>query len=60
MQLSNKIVLSNKISCQGYSNYIFIPDLIPDFSRLGKENYKARQESFKFWDLLNLKLEVSW
>ena len=38
--------------------YIFILDLTAGFKGLGKDKCKARWESFKFWDLMNLILEV--
>ena len=38
------------------SNYIF--DLTPGFNGLGEDNCKARRETFKFWDLVWLILEV--
>ena len=40
------------------SNYIFICDLTPDFNELDEGNCKPRRESFKFWDLVWLILEV--
>ena len=36
------------------SNYIFIHDLIPDLSRLDKENFKTRRETFNFGYLVRL------
>ena len=39
------------------SNCIFI-DLTPGFNGLGKDNCKTRQETFKFWDLVCLILEI--
>ena len=41
-------------------NYIFILNLTPGFNRLGKDHSKRRQETFKFWDLVQLLLEVLW
>ena len=32
----------------------------PGFNRLRKDNYKMRWETFKFWDLVQLILEVWW
>ena len=29
---------------------IFILDLTPGFNGVGKDNYKTRQETFKFWN----------
>ena len=40
------------------ANYIFIPYLTPGFNRLGKDKGKTRRESFKFWDLVRLILEI--
>ena len=40
------------------SNYIFILDLTPGFSGLGKDNYKTRRKAFKFWDSMRLILET--
>ena len=40
------------------SNYIFIIDLTPDLNGLGKDNCKTIQETFKFWNLVRLILEV--
>ena len=40
------------------SNYIFILDLIPGLNRVGKDNYKMRQETFIFRDLVWLILEI--
>ena len=37
---------------------IFIVDLTPGFNGLGKDNCKTRPESFKFWNLVQLILEV--
>ena len=34
------------------SNYIFILDLTHGFNRLGKDKYKMRLETFKFWVLM--------
>ena len=45
---------------QRCSNYIFILDLTPGFNGLGKYNYKMRLETFKFWDLVQLILDVWW
>ena len=40
------------------SNYIFILDLTPDVNGFGKDNWKRRRESFKFWDLVRYILEI--
>ena len=40
------------------SNYIFILDLTPGSNGLGRDNCKTRRESFKFWGLVRLSLEV--
>ena len=42
------------------SNYIFILDLAYAFSGLGKDNYKTRWETFKFWESSHRILEVWW
>ena len=46
------------MACKRYPNYIFILDLTSSFNGLGKDNYKTRQETFKFWDLVQLILEI--
>ena len=46
------------IACRRCSNYIFILNLTPGCNGLGKDNYKMRQEAFKFWDLVHLILET--
>ena len=33
---------------------IFILDLTPGFNGIGKDKHKARQETFKFWNLVHL------
>ena len=48
----------NLLSELCYSNYIFIFYLTPGFNRLHKDNRKTRQETFNFWDLVWLILEV--
>ena len=40
------------------SNCIFIIDLITGFNGLGKDNIKTRKESFQFYDLVCLILEI--
>ena len=42
----------------GLPNYIFIPDLTPDFIWLGKKNCKTRRETFNFGDLVCLILDI--
>ena len=42
------------------SNYIFILDLTPFFNKLDKDKCKARRETLKFWDLVQLLLEIWW
>ena len=37
------------IACRRCSNYIFILDLTPGFSGLGRDNCKTRRETFKLW-----------
>ena len=49
---------SCSIACRHCSNYIFIPDLVPDFNELGKDNCQTRQETFKVWDVVQLVLEI--
>ena len=46
------------IACRHCSNYIFILDLTPGLNGLGKDNYKTRWETFRFWNLVRLILEV--
>ena len=46
------------IACWHCSNYIFILDLTPGVNGLGKDNYKTRQETLKFGELVHLILEV--
>ena len=43
-----------------FSNYIFIFDLTPGFSGLGKDNFKTRREIFKIFNLVRLMLAVWW
>ena len=46
------------IAYRRYSNYIFTLDLTPGFNGLGKDNCKMIRETFKFWDLMSLLLQV--
>ena len=46
------------IACQRCSNYIFILDKTPGFNGLGKDNCNMRRDTFMFWDLVHLILEV--
>ena len=46
------------IACRRCSNYIFILNLTPGFNGLSEDNCKRIQETFKFWDLVWLILEV--
>ena len=39
-------------------NYIFVLSLTPGFNGLSEDNCKRIQETFKFWDLVWLMLEV--
>ena len=48
------------IACWRCSNYIFIFDLTPGFKGLGRDNYKAKWETFKCWDLVHLIVVVWW
>ena len=59
--LGNKLVDNSHvvIASQHCFNYIFILDLIPSSNGLGKGNCKTKRESFKFWDLVQLILELS-
>ena len=50
--------VSNIRTCRRCSNYIFILNLTPVFTGLGKDNYKMRREAFKFWDSVRLILET--
>ena len=43
------------IACR---RYIFIPDLIHGFNRLGRDNCKTGRETLKFWNLVRLILET--
>ena len=45
---------------QHCSNNIFILDLTSGFNGLGQDNCKTIWETFKFWDLVHLILEVWW
>ena len=46
------------IACRRCSNYIFILNLTPGFNGLSEDNCTRIQETFKFWDLVRLILEV--
>ena len=46
------------LRCSRCSNYIFILNLTRGFNGLGKDSYKMRRETFKFWDLVWLILET--
>ena len=46
------------MACQRCSNYIFILNLMPGFNWLDIGNWKARRETFQFWDLVQLALEI--
>ena len=48
------------IACRHCSNYIFILNLIRGFNRLVKDDCKTRRETFKFWNLVRLQLEIWW
>ena len=37
---------------------VIILDLTPDFNGLGEDNCRVKRETFQFWDLVNLILEV--
>ena len=44
--------------CRRCTNYIFIFDLTHGFNGLDKDHSKTRRETFKFGDLVRLKLEI--
>ena len=46
------------IACRRCPNYIFILDLTPCFNILHQDNCKPRRETYKFWDLVRLILEI--
>ena len=46
------------IACRRCSNYIFILDLTPGSTKLCKYYCNTRRETFKFWDLMRLILEI--
>ena len=46
------------IACQRCSIFIFILNLTPSFSGLGKDSCKTRRETFKFRDLVHLIVET--
>ena len=48
------------IACRRRTNHILILDLTHGFSGLNKDNYKTRQEICKFWDSVQLILDVWW
>ena len=54
--VGNKIVhhsnVVGAITRRCCSNYIFILDLTPGLNGLGRDNCKARQETFKCWDFV--------
>ena len=57
--IGNEIVdHSDVVGASHCSNYIFILDLTPGFNGLRKGNCKTRRESFKFWDLVCLILDI--
>ena len=61
--MGNKIVdHSDEVGASpvGAAPHIFILDSTPGFNRLHKDNCKTRWETFKFWDLVCLILEIWW
>ena len=46
------------IACRRCSNYIFILHMTLGFNVLHKNNCKPRRETFQFWDLVRLILEI--
>ena len=57
--VGNENVGHSHIACWRCSKYIFILDLTPGFNGLGKDNFKTRGETFKFWDLVRL-ISADW
>ena len=53
-----KLAQKGSLACPGCSNDIVIQDLSPGFNGLGKEKCKTRWETFTFWDLVWLILEI--
>ena len=49
---------SRSIACRRCSNDIFILDLTPGINGLAENNCNRRQETFKFWDLVWLILDI--
>ena len=49
---------SDVVACRCCCNYILIIDLTPGFNGLDKDNCKTRRETFRFWYLVRLILEV--
>ena len=49
---------SDVVGASRCSNYIFILNLTHGFNGLSKDKFKRIQETFKFWDLVRLILEV--
>ena len=62
--VGNKIVgslgCSWSIACRRCFNYIFILDLTPESNTLHKDNCKTKLETFDFWYLVQLILEIWW
>ena len=60
--VGNKIVdhsdVVGALPCRCCSNYIFVLDWTPGFNALGGDNLKMRRESFKFWNLVQLILDI--
>ena len=57
--VGNKIVdHSGVVGASPVGDYIFILDLTLGFNGLAKDNCKITQETFKFWDLVVLILEI--
>ena len=46
------------IACRRWSNYIFILYLAHGFNILRKDNCKPKRETFEFWDLVRLILDI--
>ena len=58
--VGNKIVDHSDVVGVSPVGAAFILDLIPGFNILHKDNCRMRQQTFKFWDLVQLILEISW
>ena len=57
-EASSTLRCSWNLACWRCSNYIFILNFTPGFNRLHKDNCKTGRETFKFWDVVWLILEI--